>query len=92
MDHYVIFRTHPDNLTILNQARDVKASTPRSPIPPNAPFNSITKKDHKVLATSSTSAKYTTHVRNSDSDISVNYASLILKHTCRKPLLNVKPA
>ena len=37
MNDQDIFRTHPDNMTILSQTGYIKASTPRSLMPPTAP-------------------------------------------------------
>ena len=56
-------------------------------------FNSITKHDYNVFATSSTLLESSTHHSDSDSDVSDYYDSLIFKpkHLCRKLSLNVKP-
>ena len=37
MNGYDIFRAHPENLTILSHAGDIKVSTPRSIMHPTAP-------------------------------------------------------
>ena len=93
MDNYDMFRTHPEHITILSQAMDIKGSNLRNLMSPTAPFNSINKHDCKVLATSSILVKCTTYCSYSDSNVSENYASLILKpkYLCRKFSLNVKP-
>ena len=94
MDDYDMLRAHTYNLTILRQARDAKVSNSRNLMPPTAPFNSNHKHDYNVLTTSSILVKRTTYRRDSDSDISEDHASIILKlkDLCRKLSLNVKPA
>ena len=52
MDDNNIFRTHPDNVTILSQAMDVKAPTTRIRMTPTVPLNFITKNDFNLIATS----------------------------------------
>ena len=62
-------------------------------MPLTSPFNSITKHDYNVLTAGSTQLKSATHRSDSDSDVSEDCTSLILKpkHLCRKLSLNVKP-